>query len=59
MKIYTMQKDSNNFAVVLKTREGKGLYVPLNFYPEGCFTGDDIKIETRNKKTYINNFNRR
>ena len=39
---------TNNRSPELKTREGKGLYVPLNFYPEGCFTGDDIKIETRN-----------
>ncbi len=57
-KIYTMQKDSNNFAVVLKTKEGRGVYVPLNFYPEGCRNGDLIKIESKNKKTYINNYTR-
>lgn len=58
-KIYTMQKDSNNFAVVLKTKDGRGLYVPLNFYPEGCRTGDFVKITNNGKKTYINNFNRK
>lgn len=58
-KIYTMQKDSNNFAVVLKTDDGQGLYVPLNFYPEGCRNGDKIKIEMKNKKSYINNYSRK
>lgn len=57
-KIYTMQKDSNNFAIVLKTKDGRGLYVPLNFYPEGCRTGDFVKISNNGKKTYINNYNR-
>lgn len=58
-KIYTMQKDSNNFAVVIKTKDGRGLYVPLNFYPKGCRTGDYIKISNNGKKTYINNYNRK
>ncbi len=59
LKIYTMQKDSNNFAVVLKTKGGMVGYVPLNFYPEGCYTGDTIKIETKEKKMYINNYSRK
>lgn len=58
-KIYTMQKDSNNFAVVLKTPDGRGLYVPLNMYPKGCKEGDTIKIEIKNKRMYINNSNRK
>ena len=58
-KIFTMQKNSNNFAVVLKTKDDRGVYVPLTFYPENCYTGDIIKIETKNQKTYINNYNRK
>lgn len=58
-KIYTMQKNSNNFAVVIKTEDGKGFYIPLNFYPENCYTGDKIKIETKNKYTLINNYSRK
>lgn len=58
-KIYTMQKNSNNFAVVLETKDGKGLYVPLNFYPDGCKNDDIIRIEMKNKKQYINNYSRK
>ena len=58
-KIFTMQKNSNNFAVVLETKEGRGVYVPLNFYPENCHDGDNIKIEVKNNRAYINNFNRK
>ena len=54
---YTMQKDSNNFALIIKKKDGSVSFVPLPFYPKDCFTGDEVSIETKEKRTYINNRN--
>lgn len=57
---YTMQKDSNNFALVIQTKENKVAYVPLPFYPKNCFIGDTIKIEKNEKnRANIKNFTRK
>lgn len=52
---YTMQKDSNNFAILLRQNDGKVAYVPLNFFPTNCLPGDKISITNKDKKTLINN----
>lgn len=60
LKKYTMQKDSNNFALVLKKDDGSVSYVPLNFYPKNCFVGDKIRIEHKGEfNTNIQNFSKK
>lgn len=59
LKKYTMQKDSNNFALVIKKDDGSVGYVPLSFYPKDCFVGDRIRIENYDRKTRINNLSRK
>ena len=52
---YTMQKDSNNFAIIIQKKDGKVAYVPLNFFPKNCLPGDEITITRKDSKTYIRN----
>lgn len=54
IKKFIMQKDSNNFAILLKQENGKVAYVPLPFYPNNCKINDNIEITIENKKTYVN-----
>ena len=56
---FIRQKDSNNFALVIKKENGEYCFVPLNFYPHNCFPGDTVNINVKNKKTYINNMTRK
>lgn len=51
---FIMQKDSNNFAVLIKKKNGKVNYVPLPYYPEDCHVNDEVEIKTENKKMYVN-----
>ncbi len=53
LKRFTMQKDSNNFAILLKTEDNKVAYVPLPFYPRDCFNGDTIEISNNQNKINI------
>ena len=56
LKKYTMQKDSNNFALVLKKEDGSVSYVPLPFYPKDCFIGDKIQIDSVQNKIKLNKY---
>ena len=58
LKKFIRQKDSNNFAIVLKKNDGTVSYVPINFYPKDIKTGDIITIQKLDKKTFINKHNR-
>lgn len=58
LKKFIRQKDSNNFAIVLKKNDGTVSYVPINFYPKDIKTGDEITIQKLDKKTFINKHNR-
>jgi hypothetical protein len=51
---YIRQKDSNNFALIIKKEDGSVGFVPLSFYPTNCRVGDNVKIVMKNQKTYIN-----
>ena len=51
---YIRQKDSNNFALIIKKNDGSVGFVPLSFYPTDCRVGDEVKIVLKNQKTYIN-----
>lgn len=57
IKKYIRQDDSNNFAVMLKTKNGHVSYVPLNFYPENIHKGDLIEIKQKDKYVRIYNKN--
>lgn len=50
IKKYIRQNDSNNFALLIRKNDGNVSYVPLPFYPKGCFEGDTVKIRIKNNK---------
>lgn len=54
LKKFTLQ-NSNNFAVVLKEKDGKIKYVPLGFYPK-CQNGDHIQIKKTGNKSLLHIF---
>jgi len=57
LKKFTMQNNSNDFALLIKTKEGNVKYVPLKFYST-VEKGDYVNIVNKDKKVYVNTFKR-